>query len=54
MSNREDFLTALNTFIERTEKIDKDTPWQEVEPQWWLLMMKMQRAAIATKQEMTK
>lgn len=27
--------------------IDDDTPWSEVEPDWWLEMMAVQRAALA-------
>lgn len=36
---------ALRTAIlKEIEKIDKDTPWQEFEPKWWLHMTSVRRA----------
>lgn len=34
--------TILKTeILARIEVIDKATPWQEVEPRWWLEMMRV-------------
>ena len=38
---RKDILTEIN-------KIDKDTPWQETEPEWWLEMMELHRTISAS------
>lgn len=32
--------------LERIEQIDKEVPWSEVEPKWWLLMKEVERAAL--------
>jgi hypothetical protein len=29
--------------LEETAQIDKDTPWQEQEPEWWLEMQTIER-----------
>lgn len=36
----------LRDFINRFDEIDAETPWSEVEPQWWLTMNEMQRVAL--------
>ena len=28
--------------VQATEFIDKETPWQETEPKWWLEMIELQ------------
>lgn len=37
------FEAALHNFIKEMSEIDKQTPWQEVEPEWWLDMSELQR-----------
>lgn len=37
------FEAALNNFIKEMSEIDKQTPWQEVEPEWWFEMSELQR-----------
>jgi hypothetical protein len=36
--------------IQRTEEIDKETPWSDVEPMWWVRMMEVQRSARMAKE----
>ncbi len=36
------FEQLKNAIVQATEMIDSDTPWQEVEPKWWLEMMDLQ------------
>ena len=43
------YINLLQNIINECEKIDKDTEWQEVEPEWWLMMSTLQRMAIAHK-----
>jgi len=31
--------------LKATELIDKETPWQSIEPDWWLEMMDLQKQA---------
>lgn len=33
---------SINMLAE-IDKIDQDTPWQEVEPNWWLSMMDLRK-----------
>ena len=42
---QEKFEQLKKTLIEATEQIDKETPWQEREPKWWLEMMDLQKQA---------
>lgn len=39
---QEQFELLKKAVIEATEQIDKDTPWGNTEPQWWLNMMEIQ------------
>lgn len=32
--------------LKEIEEIDQATPWSNVEPQWWLQMMRVQRALL--------
>ena len=49
MTPEKRFEKMLDYIVEESEKIDKDTPWSEREPNWWLLMMEVQRSAIDIK-----
>ncbi len=40
------YVELLQNVINECEKIDKDAEWQEVEPEWWLMMNTLQRMAI--------
>lgn len=42
----EELKTRGNYTSQEIDAIDKETPWSEVEPEWWLEMMQA-RAAIA-------
>jgi hypothetical protein len=37
------FLILCSLIMDTIDEIDKDTEWQEFEPQWWLDMMKLQK-----------
>jgi len=43
------YTKAIENTINEFDKIDKDTPWQEVEPKWWLDMMELSRDMIKRK-----
>lgn len=36
-----EFKALLEAFMEKAEKIDNDTPWSNLEPQWWCDMKAM-------------
>lgn len=40
------FLELCAEVNKRISEIDKDTPWPESEPQWWLDMMEVQRITL--------
>lgn len=42
-SPKEKFQTELNNFIEVIDKIDKETPWSVVEPDWWVDMIEIRQ-----------
>ncbi|AKF13561.1 hypothetical protein PHIN3_298 [Sinorhizobium phage phiN3] len=48
---REDFLQLLEEFINKTSAIDLKTPWQDVEPKWWLKMIELRQEAINAREE---
>lgn len=35
-----------NVTAEEIDAIDRDTPWAEVEPRWWLEMMDFRRSLV--------
>lgn len=49
----EKFKALLKLFIEETGKIDKETPFLPVEPDWWIDMMNLQRLAIKVQERLT-
>lgn len=42
---KEKFVKLVQSIIDQTVEIDAETPWQSVEPGWWLDMMQLQRFA---------
>lgn len=42
---QQDYVDLLKLIIEKSKKIDNETPWQSTEPEWWLMMSTMQRTA---------
>ena len=42
----EEYKKLLEKLLNDIDAIDNDTPWQEVEPKWWLSMMDFQSYAI--------
>jgi len=46
---RNEFLGLMNHIIERIKVIDDATPWQEIEPEWWIRMMDFKARARETK-----
>jgi hypothetical protein len=43
--SKEKFITEMETLVSKLDVIDKETPWQAVEPTWWLEMMEIRQAA---------
>ena len=43
---RNEFLKECAAFVEKINVIDKQTPWSDSEPSWWLDMMAMRDAAL--------
>ena len=41
----EEFIILCKEFMTKADAIDKNTPWSNVAPQWWLNMNDMQRIA---------
>lgn len=41
---KENYIALLEDLITRIDKIDKDTPWQECEPEWWFDMMDFRKS----------
>ncbi len=46
-SPSEQWASLKEEVLEKIEAIDKDTPWQECEPEWWLEMMEVDRVVRA-------
>lgn len=44
----------MEPLLVKLKAIDKETPWQHVEPEWWLAMSDIERMAIATVQKFKK
>jgi len=40
---REKWENLKKYILTQTEKIDKETPWQSTEPEWWLEMQTIER-----------
>ena len=43
MAQEQKFIDMCKEFIKQIDEIDRDTPWSQIEPQWWLDMMKIRR-----------
>lgn len=48
---RQMFIRELRNLITQLTIIDKATPWQEIEPKWWLAMMDIRQKSINSVQE---
>ena len=42
---KEQFINEMESLVDKLKVIDKNTPWQETEPKWWLDMMDVQTKA---------
>ncbi len=51
---RQKFVTEMEQLLVKLKAIDKETPWQHVEPEWWLAMSDIERMAIAAVQKFKK
>ena len=51
---RQKFVSEMEQLLVKLKAIDKETPWQHVEPEWWLAMSDVERMAIATVQKFKK
>ena len=51
---RQKFVSEMEQLLVKLKAIDKETPWQHVEPEWWLAMSDIERMAIAAVQKFKK
>jgi len=51
---RQKFVSEMEQLLVKLKIIDKETPWQHVEPEWWLVMSDIERMAIAAVQKFKK
>ena len=43
---KEKYEELKQQILKSIEEIDKETPWQNIEPEWWLEMMELQKFVI--------
>jgi hypothetical protein len=41
--NKQEYINLLRTILLEIKRIDNKVSWQEVEPEWWLNMMNLER-----------
>ena len=46
MSPENSWLDLCEKVINKIDKIDDETPWQETEPEWWIHMQDVRRALV--------
>ncbi len=51
---RQKFVSEMEQLLVKLKAIDKETPWQHVEPEWWLAMSDIERMAIAAVKKFKK
>jgi hypothetical protein len=51
---RQKFVREMQSIISKLDAIDKETPWQHVEPEWWLDMMDIRKKAFDAVQKFKK
>jgi hypothetical protein len=51
---RQKFVSEMQSIISKLDAIDKETPWQHVEPEWWLEMMDIRQKAFDAVQKFKK
>jgi hypothetical protein len=51
---RQKFVSEMQSIISKIDAIDKETPWQHVEPEWWLEMMGIRKKAFDAVQKFKK
>jgi hypothetical protein len=44
----------MEQLIVKLKEIDKETPWQHVEPEWWLMMSNIEKIAMSAIQKFKK
>lgn len=44
-SPKDRFVQEMDRLVETLNAIDNDTPWQHVEPEWWLKLSEIRRLA---------
>lgn len=48
---RQKFVSEMKPIISKLDAIDKETPWQHTEPEWWLEMMEIRQKAFNAMQK---
>lgn len=48
---RQRFVAEMKAIISKIDIIDKETPWQNSEPEWWLEMMEIRKKAFDAAQK---
>ena len=38
---KQDYLFILEHFLNEIDRVDRQTPWQEIEPEWWIDMIEI-------------
>jgi hypothetical protein len=54
VTQRQKFVAEMEQLLVKLKAIDKETPWQYIEPEWWLAMSDIERMAIAAVQKFKK
>ena len=49
---KQEFEKLFDYIIDESERIDKDAPWQEREPDWWVMMSALQGQTIQYKKNL--
>lgn len=51
---RQKFVSEMEQLLVKLKAIDKETPWQHIETEWWLVMSDIERMAISAVQKFKK
>ena len=50
---KQNYLSMLEYFLNKIDKVDKQTPWQEIEPEWWIDMIEIREFILNKKEKIS-